>query len=58
MPSLPEGASCDDEGHAGKHARKDLTGLRIVVDDQDAAAAQIGPGACRLPSRRPFPGGR
>ena len=32
------------EGHAGQHARLDFTGLRVVVDDQDASTAKVGRG--------------
>ena len=32
------------ECHACQHARFNLAGLRVVVDDQDASAAKVGPG--------------
>ena len=41
MPSWPDGASSRDEAQIDEHVREHGARLRVVVDDQDAAATQI-----------------
>ena len=43
-----------DEGHVGQHARQHGTRMRVVVDDEDAPAAQIGLQETRSRDRGPL----